>query len=387
MRRLSQTQISTFQACPQRWKLRYIDGRKEPPSPPLTFGSAVHSGLETFYRNRITGPAPLDEVLASFDADLDPAAYDSTESFERARADGHALLQSWCGKHAPDFQPALAVELALQYSIGEVPMISILDRVDVGEDGRVSITDYKTGKFFLRDKAQESQQLTLYQIAAEEKLEREVESLSLVHVPSDTEWRVARRSPAEVESVRRLVLEIAQAIENQAFEPRTGRQCDWCHVKPWCPAYADEFPENWPQQLDAAVRSPSEVAELADALGEALAAKQETEERIRTVQEQLISWFEATGQRAVAGSSFRVQASRTEKTTLTCSDDELRALLEPAGLWGEILAPAYHLKTKLLDRPELPMEIRGALDERSEARVSWRLTPRSLPTDDEGNLI
>ena len=104
------------------------------------------------------------------------------------------------------------------------------------------------------------------------------------------------------------------------------------------------------------------------------------------MQEQLISWFEATGQRAVAGSSFRVQASRTEKTALTCSDDELRALLEPAGLWGEILAPAYHLKTKLLDRPELPLEIRGALDERSEARVSWRLTPRSLPTDDEGNL-
>jgi len=219
-----------------------------------------------------------------------------------------------------------------------------------------------------------------------EKLEREVESLSLVHVPSDTEWRVARRSPAEVESVRRLVLDTARAIENQAFEPRTGRQCNWCHVKPWCPAYADQFPANWPEQLEAAVRSPSEVAGLADALGEALATKQEAEERIRTVQEKLISWFEATGQRAVAGSSFRVQASRSEKTALTCGDDELRALLEPAGLWEEILAPAYHLKTKLLDRPELPMEIRGALDERSEARVSWRLTPRSLPTDDEGNL-
>jgi putative RecB family exonuclease len=361
MRRLSQTQISTFQACP------------------------VHSGLETFYRNRIAGPAPLDEVLASFDAELDQAAYDSPESFERARADGHALLESWCAKHASNFQPALAVELALQYSIDEVPMISILDRVDVGENGRVNITDYKTGKFFLRDKAQESQQLTLYQIAAEEKLEREVESLSLVHVPSDTEWRVARRSPAEVESVRRLVLETARAIESQAFEPRTGRQCDWCHVKPWCPAYADQFPENWPQQLGAAAESLSEVGELADALGEALAAKQEAEARFRTVQQQLIAWFEATGQRAVAGSSFRVQASRTEKTALTCNDEELRALLEPAGLWGEILAPAYHLKAKLLERPELPKEIRGALDARSEARVSWRLTPRSLRSDEEGD--
>ena len=386
MRRLSQTQISTFQACPQRWKLRYVDGLKEPPSPPLTFGSAVHSGLETFYRNRIAGPAPLENVLDSFDSELDRTAYDTAQDFERARADGHAMLQSWYSTHAADFQPALAVELALRYSIDDVPMISILDRVDVGDHGRMRITDYKTGKFFLRDKAQESQQLTLYQIAAEEKLEREVESLSLVHVPSDTEWRVPRRSVAEVDSVRRLVLDTAQAIEDQAFEPRPGGQCGWCHVKPWCPAFADQYPEYWPQQLDSLDSSPAEIAELADGLGQAQQTKKEAEERIRALQEKLIAWFEASGQRAAAGSSFRVQASRSEKTALTCNDDELRALLEPAGLWEDVLAPAHHLKARLLHRPELPGEIRGALDEHSESRESWRLTPRSLGSGDEGDL-
>lgn len=385
MRRLSQTQIRTFQTCPQRWKLRYIDGRKEPPSPPLTFGSAVHSGLETFYLNRIAGPASLDEVLSSFDAELDPAAYDSAGKFERAREDGHAMLESWYGKHAPGFEPALAVELALRFSIDTVPMISILDRVDVAEDGRVRITDYKTGKFFLGDKARESEQLTLYQIAAEEQLEREVESLSLVHVPTDTEWQVPRRSPAEVESVRRLVLDTAAAIEQGQFEPRTSGHCRWCHAKPWCPAFADEYPQNWPEQIDALTDSPGDVADMADALGEAQTEKKEAEKRIRALQERLISWFEATGQRSVAGSAFRVRATRTEKPALTCSDDELRALLEPAGLWEGILAPAYHLKTKLLTSSEVPPKIRGALDEQSEARVSWRLTPRSLAGEDEGD--
>ena len=110
------------------------------------------------------------------------------------------------------------------------------------------------------------------------------------------------------------------------------------------------------------------------------------EERIRSLQQKLIAWFEASGQRAAAGSSFRVQASRSEKTALTCNDDELRALLEPAGLWTEVLAPAYHLKNRLLHRPELPGDIRGALDEHSESRVSWRLTPQSLGSDDEGDL-
>ncbi len=65
MRRLSQTQIRTYQACPQRWKQRYIDGRKEPPSPPLTLGSAVHAGLEALYLKRTAGPAPLHEGRTS----------------------------------------------------------------------------------------------------------------------------------------------------------------------------------------------------------------------------------------------------------------------------------------------------------------------------------
>ncbi len=167
MRRLSQTQIRTFQTCPMKWKLSYIDRRKEPPAPPLTFGSAVHSGLETFYRNRIAEPAPLEEVLRAFDDELDPDAYDTAGALERARADGHAMLESWYRKHSLTFQPAMAVELALKFSIDDVPMISILDRVDVTDTGRLRITDYKTGKFFLKEKAQESEQLTLYQIAAE----------------------------------------------------------------------------------------------------------------------------------------------------------------------------------------------------------------------------
>jgi len=383
MRRLSQTQIRAFQTCPMKWKLSYVDRRKEPPSPPLTFGSAVHSGLEVFYRDRISGPAPLDEVLRAFDDELDPDAYDTDEALRRARADGHVMLESWFRNHSADFQPAMAVELALNYSIDEIPMISILDRVDVTDGGGLRITDYKTGRFFLKDRAKESEQLTLYQIAADSNLDREVESLALVHVPSDTEWQVPRRSPEQVASVRRTVLETARAIEREQYEPRVGRQCAWCHVRPWCPAFADEYPENWSEQAEPGTPSTADAARLADALGEAQELKRENEERIRAVQDQLIAWFAATGQRAVAGSAFRVQASRTEKSALACSDEELRAILEPVGLWESVLAPSFHLKTKLLANPVLPPDVQGALADRSEVRVSWRLTPQRLSSPDE----
>jgi RecB family exonuclease len=327
MRRLSQTQIRTWRTCPQKWKQIYLDGRKEPPAPPLTFGSAVHAGLETYYRNRSAAPAPPDEVLASFDDVLDRAAYDSDEAFSRARDDGHAILLAWHDRRTPDFTPAMAVELALRYEIDDVPMISILDRVDLSPSGELRITDYKTGRFFLRDAARASQQLTLYQIAAEDKLERPVKTLSLVHVPSGTEWEVPRRTPAEIDEVRRVVIETANQIERGAFEPRPGRHCDWCHVRPWCPAFADEYPENWAEQQDITPVSNAEVEGLADALGQALKRKKETDREIAVLRERLTSWFELTGRRAVSGSEFRIRASRSER-----ADDRVSWRLTPVAL-------------------------------------------------------
>ncbi|MCL7958231.1 MAG: PD-(D/E)XK nuclease family protein [marine benthic group bacterium] len=327
MRRLSQTQIRTWRTCPQKWKQVYLEGRREPPAPPLTFGSAVHSGLETFYRNRTAAPATPEEMLASFDDVLDRSAYDSDQAFERARDDGHAMLQAWYERHAPEFRPAMAVELALRYDIDDVQMISILDRVDLTATGRLRITDYKTGRFFLRDTARESQQLTLYQIAAEERIERPVESLSLVHVPSDTEWEVPRRTAAEIDEVRRVVVDTANQIEQGAFEPRPGRHCEWCHVRPWCPAFADHYPENWPEQPDILQLSRDEVAELADALGQALSRKKQTEREIADLRDRLTSWFEVTGERAAAGSEFRIRATRSER-----DDDRVSWRLTPVEL-------------------------------------------------------
>jgi DNA helicase-2/ATP-dependent DNA helicase PcrA len=330
MRRLSQTQIRTWRTCPQKWKQIYLEGRKEPPSPPLTFGSAVHAGLETFYRDRLVAPASVEELFAAFDSNLDRTAYASVEAFERARAEGRALLQSWHDLHAERFKPAMAVELALTYQVGDVPMISILDRVDLMPDGRIQITDYKTGRYFLREKAVQSDQLTLYQVAAEDRIEREVESLSLVHVPSATEWTVPRRTPSEIDAVRRLVLDTADQIERGLFEPRTGRHCDWCHVKPWCPAFADRFPENWERDFPAPEPSRQEIAGLADAFGAAQARKREAEQELAALRQRLTHWFEESGERVASGSEFRVRASRTERT-----DDRISWRLTPAELSSE----------------------------------------------------
>lgn len=371
MRRLSQTAIRTYRTCPQQWKQIYVDRRKVPSAPALTLGSAVHKGLETFYQRRVAGPAQLAQVLEAFDAELDPAAFDDRAALERARAEGRAMLERYHTRHATDFRPALDVELALTYEVDEVPMISILDHVEKTADDRLRIRDYKTGRFFGPEQARASEQLTLYQIAAEDRLGLEVEALSLYHVPSLTEWTVPRRSAAEVAAVRSGVVATASAIERCAFEPTPGHHCSWCHARPWCPAFADEFPENWAQEPSPPTPGHAEAAAFADALGEVRELRKELETQARSLQERLVAYFEATGERAVAGDRYRVTASVGER--FQCEDDDLRAILEPAGLWARVLAPAWHLKSRVLDDPAIPADLRRELEERGARSRSWTL--------------
>jgi len=383
MRRLSQTAIRTYRTCPQQWKQIYMDGRKVPPAPPLTLGSAVHTGLETFYRKRVSGPAPLTEVLAAFEDELDAAAFDDPTGLETARAEGRAMLERYYARHAPDFRPALDVELALKYDVDGVPMISILDHVAKSDDDRLRIRDYKTGRFFGPEEAESSDQLTLYQIAAEDRLGIEVEALSLYHVPSLTEWTVPRRTKAEVDAVRAVVSGTAAEIERGAFEPRPGRHCAWCHAKPWCPAFADQFPENWAQEPAPPAPRHAEASAFADALGEVRELRKELDAQARDLQDRLVAYFEATGERAVAGERYRVTASVGER--FQCDDEALRSILEPAGLWDLVLAPAWHLKAKVADDPAVPSSLRAEIERAGERRPSWTLrhAPRGGEAGDD----
>jgi len=47
---VSPKRLNTWLSCPLKFKLWYVDGIREPPSPSLFLGKRVHDGLEYFYR-------------------------------------------------------------------------------------------------------------------------------------------------------------------------------------------------------------------------------------------------------------------------------------------------------------------------------------------------
>lgn len=371
MHPLSQTSMGTYERCPQKWKLEYIDGLPTRPNRFMNLGSAVHAALEAFYRGRISAPASLEEMIEAFEAEIDPAAYADEGELARARADGLRMVREFHALHAPDFRPALLVESLLRFEIEGVPVVAKIDRVDK-VDGSVRIVDYKSGfRVPVLDRVRSSDQLTLYQVAVESALGLEVESVGLYHVPSQTLFEVPAHGLERKDEVRRRVVRIARAIEREEYEPRPGRQCDWCDFKPWCPAWAEEYPENWAQEPLPPVPSHDEAGQLADRYGEAKEAIRALEAELQAVRDPLERYFAATGERAAAGDHYRVRASRC--VSYRFEADALRAVLEPAGLWEKVLVPDWRAEEAMLADPYVPARIRLRMEEMARSEQGWTL--------------
>jgi CRISPR/Cas system-associated exonuclease Cas4 (RecB family) len=386
MRRLSQTSMSTYETCPQKWKLQYVDGRPTKTNRFMNLGSAVHAALECFYQQRVSEPATLDEMIQAFEAEIDPAAYESEEQRERARADGLQMIRDFRTAHAPGFRPALLVEGLISFELDGVPLVAKIDRVDKlngqgnGQGskagrGAVRIVDYKSGfKAPQLEQVRKNAQLTLYQVAVESALGLKVKAVGLYHVPSQTLFEVPAHGPEQVDALRGRVLRVARGIELEEFEPRPGRRCEWCDFKAWCPAWVHEYPENWVQEPLPPAPTHEEAASLVERYG---AIKDEIRAlggALEEVREPLERFFAATGERSAEGERYRVSGSLGRSRRF--DHDELRRLLEPEGLWERVLAPDWHAEEALLEDPGLPAELRARLEQIADTEESWTLRYR-----------
>jgi RecB family exonuclease len=107
-------------------------------------------------------------------------------------------------------------------------------------DGRVTITDYKTGRPQSQEDADKSLQLSIYALAARERWGYETARLVLYNLEGN-EAVVTHRSGADIELARKKVLETAASISACDFEPKPGFQCRFCAYKNLCPATEKKF--------------------------------------------------------------------------------------------------------------------------------------------------
>ena len=137
----------------------------------------------------------------------------------------------------------LAVEAALDDGL---VLRGFVDRLDVAEDGRTRVVDYKTGRS-PRDgfEAKAMFQMRFYALVLWHQTGRIPSLLQLMYLanrevlryePDDVDLRATERQ------VRALFSAIQRAQESGDFRPSPSRLCDWCEHQSRCPAFGGTVP-------------------------------------------------------------------------------------------------------------------------------------------------
>lgn len=228
-----------------------IDRVPEPPSPWAAKGTLVHRALELLMlespSNRTIDTAlrclaqAVPEILDGPEyADL-PLADDEREKF---LTDADVLVRKYFQLEDPALIRPIGLELRMEANLGSLRLRGIIDRLELGPDGELIVTDYKTGKVpGVNYEQGKLGGVQFYAYLCEQMLGRRPdkvqllylsEPVAIVHEPTDQSIRgLTMRAKAIWTAVER-------ACEREDFRPKPSRLCNVCSFKQWCPAFGGD---------------------------------------------------------------------------------------------------------------------------------------------------
>ena len=251
-RSLSPSKVGAFTTCPLAFRFATIDRLPEPPTRPAVLGTLVHRTLEGLLWNHPSGhrsvdvaDAELDDAFTELaaDAELLALALDR-DGVDALRNEARMLVANYFTLEDPNSIADVAIEMTLEAVVDGVRLRGILDRLDIGPTGELSIVDYKTGKV-PSDSAVSGRLagVQFYAMLCQHVLHLRPARVRLLYlrgpmvieaVPTDQELTgVTRRTGAVWAAIER-------ACEHDDFRPRPSALCSWCSFRPLCPAHGGD---------------------------------------------------------------------------------------------------------------------------------------------------
>jgi putative RecB family exonuclease len=250
---LSPSKVTSFKDCALAFRLSVIERVPEAPSPYAAKGTLVHRALELLMWEEEPEARSLDAALAKLDRavsevlDGDEYSELGLDAAEREEfvEDAAQLVRNYFALEDPRTVQAIGLELRMSASIGTLKLSGIIDRLELGPDGELIVTDYKTG----RAPSASFEQSRLggvhfYAFLCEQVLGPRPARIQLLHlreplaistVPSDQSIRGLQQQATAVWAA------IEQACQREDFRPRPGRMCDYCSYHELCPAMGGDL--------------------------------------------------------------------------------------------------------------------------------------------------
>jgi putative RecB family exonuclease len=364
--KLSYSSISTYETCPAKYRYQYQDKLPTTSSPALSFGDALHRTLYRFHDRPVPVAPSLEELHEMLDAEWVAEGYRDPGEEALYREHARQILADYHRVNAGSFRIPAALEFRFTVEVDGVELSGVIDRLDRIPGGGYEIVDYKTSRR-LPPKAvvDRDLQLSLYYLAAKKIWGIEPERLTLYYLLPG-ERMSTFRTPADAEDLRRRIAIVAERIAAGKFEPRPNPLCDWCDFQQVCPLFRHKFER---EQGDPAPRMSAVVDEW-------IALKREDWERYRRLEDlrALINAFcEEHGYRRLYGSDGTAIDRRPVHVTAPDAT-RIRQILEPLGLWEQVLTVDPKKLSELIEGRSLPPDVEDALlASREEVRTQYSL--------------
>jgi putative RecB family exonuclease len=245
----SHSQLSTYETCPQQYKLAYIEKIEvETEGIEAFMGSRVHETLEKLYRDlKVTKLNTLEELLNFYHQSWDKNWNDMIQIIRKGysaddyRRLGERCISDYYRRYYPfDHGKTLGLEENIYFPLEEERGYWIkgyIDRLALVDDRILEIHDYKTsGRLPTKEDVESDRQLALYQMGVEGRW-KDIREVKLIwhYLTFDTEIH-SSRTPDQLHQLRQATLELIRRIEaDRQFLPKEGPLCDWCDYQGFCP--------------------------------------------------------------------------------------------------------------------------------------------------------
>jgi putative RecB family exonuclease len=378
----SHSKLATYENCPQKYKLQYIDRielSEGGEGIEAFLGCRVHDVLEKLYKELIlTKMNTLEDLLAYFKDEWDRNWHGNVVIVKKGftkdhyRNAGKESITNYYKRHQPFNQSqTLATEQLLVFKIDDYTIRGYIDRLSHNGKGIYEIHDYKTSATLpAQEKFDVDRQLALYQIGIKEKF-RDAKDIRLIwhYLIFDKEFTSAR-SDAQLKDIGKEVLSLIKTIEKDTkFEPEESNLCDWCEYSEYCPAKKHEIKvQNLPPNKYLKEKGVSLVNKYASFKAKIKSLRDQEADlqlELDLIADAAVMYAKKEGISNITGSDFLLKI--TEETTLSFprSGEDDREVLErcikKAGIWEEVSWLNLSRLVKLIENEDIDAKTRNRL--------------------------
>lgn len=359
----SHSRLSSFEQCPLKYKISYIDNIKRADEKGIEafLGSRVHDTLEKCYKDlKFTKLNTLKELLAFYDNIWET---NWTDSISIVREDmvakdyrqmGRKFIENYYQRYTPFEQDiTIGTEIVINFPLdnkGKYKITGYIDRLSKTKDDIYGIHDYKTSAYLpTQEDVDNDRQLGFYQLGIQGKWP-DAKNIKLIwHYLAFDKDLVSTRKDETLKNLVKDTFNLVEKIESaKDFPAKESNLCEWCEYPDLCPKRKHLYkvaalPAN-EYLKEPGVVLVNKLVVLRDKRSE---IKKATDEKIETikaeeakVEEALFKYAKKHSLEAVKGNDYQAKIKFGSKIKFPGKNElervELNKIIKDADKWKEV---------------------------------------------------